>query len=398
MIRYLTIRAAQIRDIINSREFQRLRHIAQLGFTPWVYPGANHSRLSHSLGAFQCCQKALRQLRASGIAIRDEWYDATALAALLHDIGHGPFSHSFEKVTIEDHEERTVEIIRSGPEIFQIIRAIGAGLSERIIQVLTWSIPEQNHRYLSYLVNSQLDCDRLDYLRRDSLHSGAGYGQFDRDWLLRSLRPSPDQASIVLAPKGKYAAEQYLIGRFHMYQCVYFHKTTRAFESAFLGLCLRLRRLNRNNLRDLPEVRGLGNERLPLADYIKLTDFSYLNLFQRLADDEDPTVRLLSSSIIYRKPMACEERVRFTDLINIRDVKKARATQLGLDPECIVLGDEPSDTPYKPYEFDPGNPDKSIRILSRDGRPEDITRQSNTVRALMDTYYLSRLYFPRELV
>lgn len=391
--RLLGIPALKVRDIINTREFQRLRHIAQLGFAQYVYPGANHTRLSHSLGTFQGCQKALQQLKASGVAIPDEWYNATALAALLHDIGHGPFSHVFEEEQLPDHDQRTREIINSGPELPGILNSIDPSLKNKIIQVLNWEIGDEQNAYLSYLVSSQLDCDRIDYLRRDSLHSGAGYGNFDRDWLLRALKPSPDRSSVLLSPKGIHAAEQYLIGRYHMYKCVYFHKTVRAFECAFRGLCKRLKSIER----DLPEIVSLYDAAIPLNDYLKMTDVSFLKIFSDLIDDEDATVKLLAKSIIHRKPLAYIESINFRELSSVRDTKIPRATDLNFDPDCVIHIDEPSDTPYKPYEPDPNKPQKGIRVFSSPTQFVDITDLSDTIREMKRRYYIERLYFPRDL-
>ena len=128
---------SRIEALIDAPEVQRLRRVRQLGFTEYVYPGATHSRFAHSLGAFQGAQRTLNRLQAASDRIDDDWFVATALACLLHDVGHGPFSHTFESITGQPHEERTLELVQKGPRVPELLEDIGAGQVDRVSQLLT---------------------------------------------------------------------------------------------------------------------------------------------------------------------------------------------------------------------------------------------------------------------
>jgi len=150
------VSTTRVERIIDAPELQRLRRIKQLGFTELVYPGATHTRFAHSLGAFQGAQRTLTQLRRAGAEIPDDWFAATALACLLHDLGHGPFSHTFESVTGVSHEERTREILASGPVIPHALEDISAGMSRRVLDLARGEVAEPPLRFLADLVSSAL--------------------------------------------------------------------------------------------------------------------------------------------------------------------------------------------------------------------------------------------------
>ena len=178
-------------DLINTREFQRLRRIKQLGLSEMVFPGANHSRFAHSIGVMHVARLMLEGLsRSNDVIITIEQRTAVLAAAVLHDIGHGPFSHAFEKITNDEHEKRTIEIITdSSTEVNAVLKKFDGNLPERLRVFFEKEDGEENGKngiphMLIDIISSQLDADRADYLLRDSYATGTQYGKFDLNWLL----------------------------------------------------------------------------------------------------------------------------------------------------------------------------------------------------------------------
>jgi len=387
------VAAESMRRLIDTPELQRLRQIKQLGFTELVYPGATHTRFAHSLGAFQGAQRSMRQLRVGGQEIPDEWFLATALACLLHDLGHGPFSHTFESVTQRSHESWTLELVEEGPAVPKRLEEILPGTTARVRQLLRGEAEDESLAWLCDLVSSALDCDRMDYLRRDSLHTGTQYGSFDRDWLLRAMSPSRDGSAIVVLERGRSAVEQYLIGRYHMFQNVYLHKTGRGFETAFRGLCQRLQRLGPDSIP--PECRVMSvlhDPQLSLERYLTLTDSQFLVDFEFLVQHEDATVRALVRALRHRIPLrARSSREGVERLQDELEMRRERAAAWGLDPECAVWMDRAADVPYHPYSPHEGS--KGLRVRRENGELADITELSPTIAALARPVVTHRLYW-----
>jgi len=385
--------AEKVRRIVDSPELQRLRRIRQLGFTERVYPGATHSRFAHSLGAFQGAQRTLAQLRETGCDIPDDWYIATALACLLHDLGHGPFSHTFESVSGQSHESRTVEIVQKGPVLPEALAAVGESIPRQVLELVTGEVSEPRLRYLSDLVSSALDCDRMDYLRRDALFTGAQYGSFDRDWIIREMHPTPDGHAIVVVEKGRTAVEQYLIGRYHMFQNVYLHKTSRGFETAFRGLCRRLKALGEDALPEGSRAfAALFANPLSLEEFLLLNDAGFEVETATLLRHDDPTVRKLAAALHWRKPLRQRtSTVGFEELAELREERQVAASAAGLDPECAVWSDTAKDVPYRPYAPEQGR--KGLRVLLRSGELVDITDVSPTLAGLAAPIEVHRVYW-----
>ena len=227
-------------DLINAREFQRLRRIKQLGVCELVFPGANHSRFSHSIGVMHIARSFVTRIRRVWPGLLDEERETLVLAAaLVHDVGHGPFSHSFESITGDHHESRTLEIIldpsteihqclASYPPCGDLARKLSLFFGETITKerVTEAEFPS----LLTQIVSSQLDADRFDYLQRDSHATGADYGRFDWKWLIHNLNLDHEKGRFYLDRKALAEVERYVFARYHMYRTVYFHKTSRAAE------------------------------------------------------------------------------------------------------------------------------------------------------------------------
>src|SRR6266700_1422742 len=222
--------------LIDTPEFQRLRRIKQLGLGLYTYQGAEHSRFTHSLGALHLMARILDRLSDSN-KISPEDRAAAQAAALLHDIGHGPFSHAMEAVLGFHHEEWTVRAVTSDEtEIGHALRGYSPDLPRRVASIIEGTFKPAA---LAQLVSSQLDVDRMDYLLRDSLMTGAKYGLFDLEWIINSLHIDEQADRIYVAARGIHAVEEYLQARYYMFRQVYFHRTLRSAEA---GLRSALRR------------------------------------------------------------------------------------------------------------------------------------------------------------
>ncbi|RKZ13791.1 hypothetical protein DRQ53_09950 [bacterium] len=385
------VQAKTVQALIDAPELQRLRRVRQLGFTEHVYPGATHTRFAHSLGTFQGAQRTLTRLRDVSDRIDDDWFVATALACLLHDLGHGPFSHTFESITGQPHEERTLELVCEGPVVPAALEEIGAGQMDRVCQLLRGQTEDPSIGFLADLVSSALDCDRMDYLRRDALHTGASYGSFDRDWLIREMEPTEDGSAIVVIEKGRTAVEQYLIGRYHMFQNVYLHKTSRGFEGAFRALCKRMLALGEAALPTASHAfRLLFSGRTGLDDFMSLTDQPFLVEIEWLLDHEDRTVSGLARALHYRRPMR-QVNVTDEDAADRLAERQEIASGQGLDPATAVWIDTAADVPYSPYAPDLAR--KGLRIRRADGELVDVTELSPTLAALSERVVVQRVYW-----
>ena len=266
-----------IAEILETRVLQRLRRIKQMGMAWLVYPGAEHSRFSHALGALHIAQRVTRQLRLEPELALD-----VKVAAMIHDIGHGPLSHAWEHVFPGcDHESWGARIAAEDEQLAGALEALSPGLAARMVGF--W---HKTYRpaFARKLVSSQLDVDRLDYLLRDGHYSGAGYATYDLDWILHALAVEEVRAGdedprdlVVDYRRGMYAVEQYLFARSYMYAQVYHHKTVRAAEWMLIKLFERYSQLARagHEPAGLPAAAALARgQSLAVGDYLRLHDVS----------------------------------------------------------------------------------------------------------------------------
>ncbi len=358
-------------DLINTREFQRLRRIRQLGALYLTFHGAEHTRFTHSIGVAHMAKRMFDSLQASGqIPQKGKSAERVRLvaivAALLHDLGHGPFSHLYEKVFNDRrHEEWTRLIIRHGRgEVGRLLRR--AGLVDEVLAVY-----QRRYRpsFVSDIVSSQLDADRLDYLLRDSFMSGVAYGRYDLEWILTNLMLArrgrdPDLRLAINAGKGYHAAEQFIIGRHLMYEQVYYHKTSRAAEQMIRTAMQRMVDAHRAGgrlpdpcpapIRRLIETRG----NLPVEDYLRLDDWLFLSAFAEWsvapAEAVDPILRDLCGRIVNRKLF---KTVRLSAEAKQKGFSQAMTSlaetfrRRGLDPRYYLLDDDATDLPYRDLAY-----------------------------------------------
>lgn len=281
-------------DLLDCREVQRLRRIHQLGVSNFTYPGADHNRLAHSLGVTHLMKLVLEHLeRASGEERIKNARQPLLATALLHDVGHGPFSHLFEPCLGIDHEQWSIAVVRDeSSQVHQVLKRQNAYLPNHVADLID-SKNTTHPPWQRALMSSQLDVDRLDYLRRDNLFTGAGYGHFDWNRLLTTVElydgNTDCDTDLIWPAKSALAIEEYIFARYYMYQNVYLHKTTRGFEQILQAMWKRATKLRQDgtdiNLNPVLEqfwkVEQPEPGKLQVSDYLRLEEFTVLEQIQR---------------------------------------------------------------------------------------------------------------------
>lgn len=401
---FITLTDPMLIALIDTPEFQRLRRIRQLGASNGTYHGAEHSRFGHSLGVLWVMHKVMRRLKNQGVEI-DAWSEQVAyVAALLHDIGHGPFSHALEECLTpgQDHEHWSRHIILGDTAVNRILRSRDPQLPSAVASVLSgeWGGP----RLVRSLVSSQLDVDRMDYLLRDSLYTGVTYGLFDLERLINTLWVVDQE--LVLLRKGIVAAEEYILARYFMYWQVYFHKTTRGQE-----LLLRQVWRRATHLAEEGRLGGEGVSRhlyrlvqgeADLGTYLQVDDFDVMAAIKSWTDHPDPILADLSRRFVDRALLKSVFRVAH-EAIDLALVDDAAAILRGngWDPDYYLLVDRTKDVAYDYYTQPNGDEVRRKPILALDefGRPQEIATLSHTIAAVATRRRVAvNIYVPEECV
>lgn len=395
---YITVNHPVIYDLINSKEFQRLRRVKQVSTTVFTFHGAEYSRFSHCLGVYEIARRVTEIFDAKFPEIWDSNENLlTMVAALLHDVGHGAYSHTFEKLFDTDHEAITQEIITSpDTEVNAILRGVSPDFPENVASVI-------NHTYhnkqVVQLISSQIDCDRMDYLLRDSYYSGARYGQFDLTRILRVIRPTAD--GIVFEYNGMHAVEDYIVSRFQMYMQVYFHPASRAMEVLLQNLLKRAKYLYHIDShffkKTSPNLIPFLTNQASLADYLSLDDGVMNTYFQAWMAAEDDILADLASRFVNRKvfkSVTFEEESR-KDLSHLVELVKS----VGFDPDYYTGIHVNFDLPYDIYRPEKKEPRTEINMIQKDGLVVELSTISPIVKTLTGTIYGDRrFYFPKEML
>lgn len=404
-------------QLIDTPAFQRLRRIKQLGFGDYVYPGASHSRFAHSLGVFATARRIIRVMQQRSRA-DDELLDKISvenalLAALLHDVGHGPFSHAFEAAHGgERHEKWTAKIIREKDPMVAgdpSLEAVLDGRANSIAHLLESDAPDS---CWGAVISSALDADRLDYVQRDRLMSGTGTGAIDFTWLLEHARLSVVSGSRIFAidRRALQQAEIFLLARYHLYSQVYFHKICRGFECMFTA-CLRgMKELVR---RERSEAMGLAEDD-PLLQFLKeptvarylalddTTVIASLALAARAASGDAGAVPELASRIVNRKKAHSVDLEQWAidhecdyQKIKRSAIRYAR-DELGLTIGRDAFFDEPELSVYGKGSRESVPLHKRLWIDAGSGEPVEITTASTVIRRQPKLRRMGRLFFLRE--
>ncbi len=389
--------------LIDAPEFQRLRRIKQLGLGLYTYQGAEHSRFTHSLGAFHLMTRVLDRLAEKHV-IRESDRAATRAAALLHDVGHGSFSHVMEKVLGFHHERWTVQVVLSPEtEVYQLLRSHSEDLPEKVAAIIEG---EFQPTALAQLVSSQLDVDRMDYLLRDSLMTGAKYGIFDLEWIINALAIDEERDRIYVAARGIYAVEEYLQARYYMFRQVYFHRTLRSAEAVLRSILRRTLRLLESGqpvwcAPDTAFERVLRKESLTITEHLEVDDSDVLFHVKQWQRAADPILNDLSRRFTGRRLFkAIDLDMPLSERADFLSAARECVTRAGFDPEYYFIEDRASDVPYYNYYTAEGAEPKT-RIYVEEGyaRPQirEISEVSEVVRGLQRGYELHRVCFPAEV-
>ena len=288
---YIHIHYEVIWNCLDSKEFQRLRRIRQLGGDFQVYPTAEHSRFSHSLGVYEIVRRMVTEVKSLCVELTEYDKVCVMLAGLLHDVGHGPFSHAFEHVTNHSHEEYTAKIILGNTELNAILRAVSEKLPQDIVSIIQHT---HENDILNQIVSGQLDADRMDYLLRDSYFTATSYGQFDLERILRTMRvrkTAEGRKVIVVKYTGIHSVEDYIMARYQMYWQVYYHPVARSYEAVFIQLFNRLKdifKVDKDYFEDMKVlIPFLEKSEVSVEEYFKLDENSLLYCCALIQDKED---------------------------------------------------------------------------------------------------------------
>jgi len=423
--------------VIQTRPFQRLRRIKQLGFSELVYPGATHTRFAHSVGVFHTARILMqiikRHIRASGYQVRGHQAEVALAAALVHDLGHGMFSHVFEDIgkklnlKMAHHEYVSDLLIRQG-EVSEVLKEMGSGFANDVADVIKSG---RAGSLYDAVVSSQFDADRLDYMQRDRLMTGVQNSGIDFTWLMANLEigkvPSGvDEESVgeietfVLGAKAFYAAETYVLALFQLYPTVYFHKATRGAEKLFLTLMLRIIALvgetqtDKTGLPATHPIISFASNPESLDNALALDDTVFWGAQQMLAEAKDTLVsecaiwlrdrRLPKCIDIRRKLISAIGSPRPTMPSHERDALRARLERLITSVEerlqawslekspnvPRILTDRDKRDPYRRFEESKG-PLNQIRMRTADGGILDVAECSSVIAGI-ETFELFRAY------
>ncbi len=397
--------------LVQTRTFQRLRRIRQLGFANLVYHGAEHSRFVHSLGVAHVARRMFAALdHGFGDAERLE----VMCAALLHDVGHGPFSHAIEKVTRVHHEEYSAQLVRDpDSEVYAVLAEVDPELPERVASYFgpRRDFPAERHVLLD-IVSSQLDADRLDYILRDGLATGVKIGVYDFERILTMLETYEGTNSqqgvsrrLAVSYRAREAVEGYLLARFHMFKQVYLHKAVRAAEKMLEAVLRRAGELasagHAFEADPSPRLRKLlAGDRLTTEEFVSLDDTDVWISLKQWRTDADPVLARLSAGLLDRDLYKTIDLDVDDPVAIARTLDRANelAREMGLDPNYAVLTDRAYDTPYTPYDPAHGDVGAHIPIIDPTGRVTPIEERSDMVHLLgRDSYKILRLCVPGAL-
>ncbi len=414
--------------VLQTRPFQRLRRIKQLGFSDFVYPGATHSRLLHSVGVFHTARRLMRVIEKY-VPAKDARVDQALAAALVHDLGHGPFSHAFEKIgerfdlKMANHEAVSDMLIRSG-EVSEVLRDMGSGFANDVADMVSGS---GTPTIYSAVVSSQFDADRLDYMRRDRLMVGSQHAGIDFEWLVENLEVGEvqhgvDETSLkpvqtfVLGRKAIFAAEAYVLGLFQLYPTVYFHKATRGAEKIYTELLTRTITLIKDGSIEktgLPKTHPLVRfaqtpDNIDCA--LSLDDTVIWGGLSLMAHSNDKWIGSLAERLRDRKLYKCVDvraKIAHDKDDGVASSSEADEVCAGIRDEIVkcldewsakspdepprILLDEVERSPYKELTEEAKGPLSQINIRTEGDHLADLSKRSNVVAALK-TYKAFRLY------
>jgi HD superfamily phosphohydrolase len=370
---FITIEHPLILEVIRNPFYQRLRRIQQMGLANLVYPGAVHTRLHHSLGAYHLMCNALAVLRTKGVHISDEEELGAKIAILLHDIGHGPFSHALEKMLIENHNHESVSLL--------IMESLNKELNGELNTAIEIFTNRHSKKFLHQLVSGQLDVDRMDYLNRDSFFTGVSEGVIGYDRIIHML--AVHEGELMVEEKGIYSIEKFLVARRLMYWQVYLHKTVISAESMLVQI---IQRAKEKILAGEKLLSGSVPLDYFLSQSLKQPD-GWLQAFSLIDDNDilsslklwmknsDPVLSNLSEMLINRRLLKAKLQAEPFESGMVRNYLLRASGILHISEKeaaYFVFTGEHTNTTYN-------SGDEQINILFKDGSVRDISQVDNAL-------------------
>jgi HD superfamily phosphohydrolase len=393
---FISIPNPFIYDLIQHPYFQRLRRISQMGLSYLVYPGAHHTRFHHALGCMHIMQKAVEVLRFKGVSISEEEENALLVAILLHDIGHGPFSHAMEHSIVEDVNHEAISLL-----FMNKLNTEFEGKLSLAIQIFKG---EYHRKFMLQLISSQLDMDRMDYLKRDSFYSGVAEGNISSDRLIQMMTVIDDQ--LVIEEKGIYSVEKFLMARRLMYWQVYFHKTSLVAELILTKVLKRAKELTQKGIvlncsesllyfmNNKISLTSFNNE--TLDKFANLDDFDIISALKSWINNDDFILSNLSKMIINRDLLKIKlngEKFSKADLESLQQTF-SKENQISIqDSSYFIFKGKIKNQAYS-VQAEP------IRILKKDNTVEDVVEASDQLNLKSISKEVIKYYicFPKQLI
>ena len=387
---YIHINYEVVWNCLDSKEFQRLRRIRQLGGDFQVYPTAEHSRFSHSLGVYEIVRRMVTEIKSLSVELSEYDKICVMLAGLLHDVGHGPFSHAFEHVTKHSHEDYTAKIILGETELNQVLTEVSPRLPEDIVSIIEHNHPND---ILNQIISGQLDADRMDYLLRDSYFSATSYGQFDLERILRTMRVrkiDENKKALVVKYTGIHSVEDYIMARYQMYWQVYYHPVARSYEAVFIQLFNRLKDIFKENKEYFSDMKVLipflEKSVVSVEEYFKLDENSLLYCCSLIQDKDDEIAADLARRLQNRRLF---EYVDYSEE-NLAQIKNMLKEQ-NLDEKYYLRVENVEASVYIPYKG------RKILIEQLDGKIVALEKASTIVESITkgETKREGTIFYPR---
>ncbi|MCV9933817.1 HD domain-containing protein [Flavobacterium sp. LS1R47] len=393
---FISIPNALIYDLIEHSYFQRLRRISQMGLSYLVYPGANHTRFHHALGCMHLMQKAIETLRFKDVTISAEEENALYVAILLHDIGHGPFSHAMERSIVEDVNHEAISLL--------FMNQLNIEFNGKLSLAIQIFKGDYHRKFMLQLISSQLDMDRMDYLKRDSFYSGVAEGNVNSERLIQMMNVVDDV--LVIEEKGIYSVEKFLLSRRLMYWQAYLHKTSLVAELILTKVLKRAKELTLKGIH-LPcsepllffmqnkiNLETFTPETLDL--FSQLDDFDIIGALKSWQKHDDFILSTLSKMIVNRdllKIKLTSEKVSLEELQSLKERFAAQNNISAIDASYFIYRGKIKNQAYS-KEAEP------IRILKKDKTIEDVVEASDqlnlkSLSKLVTKYYIC---FPKQLI
>lgn len=393
---FITIPNSLIFNLVEHRYFQRLRRITQMGLSYMVYPGAHHTRFHHALGCMHLMQKAVETLRFKGVTISDEEENSLLIAILLHDIGHGPFSHAMENSIVNEvtHEELSLLFMQK----------LNVEFNSKLTLAIQIFKGEYPRKFMCQLISSQLDMDRADYLKRDSFYTGVAEGNINSDRLIIMLNVVDDE--LVVEEKGIYSVEKFLTARRLMYWSVYLHKTSLVAEQLLIRALQRAKALvNKGILLNTSEpllyflknkITRENFDDLELEMFAKLDDYDIISALKTWQDHDDFVLSNLCQMIINRnllkiklkdKPIKMENlNIHISSLMEKYDISKEEAAYFVFRGEIV----------NQAYQLK----NQNINILLNTGKIKEIVKASSLLNLEVLSKPVTKYYicYPKDKI